>query len=419
MDDNIEVIDDGTPMNEPVPAQHITEFFFEEIEPLAQKLVFEDLTASVEGGDPSKLSLPPEIATADKTGRMKTINREPQKKLMKFLKDFRKLLPHKIPRVKIGGNGLIELKQCAATQVLKYNIEIEYADERKEELKALVRQKSLALYHEKGNFMVDDALEAASARLKKDQLRYVNEMEAYLPSVQCPCAKRGVCSGMGNGKYKTKEKYEEELEPLTTRKTTLANALRVDEITFKSMKIKDSDNNLMSIEEVAKEDKKVQEAIYDVEMQLRCVCTCFFCLSDRKHTIAKCDCCKFERRDKAREIIPHYKPKREQKCKCELQAQRERSTDSNRSSLASSCAIRGCSCCCAYCLLMKSNYMEMSKGSTSKYCPCVSLRASQASNTDGGPLCRHSEDNPCPCKCLFCSSEKSILGYCPSSRHYV
>ena len=49
MDDNIEVIDDGTPMNEPVPAQHITEFFFEEIEPLAQKLVFEDLTANVEG----------------------------------------------------------------------------------------------------------------------------------------------------------------------------------------------------------------------------------------------------------------------------------------------------------------------------------------------------------------------------------
>ena len=33
MDDNIEVIDDATPMNEPVPAQHITEFFFEEIEP--------------------------------------------------------------------------------------------------------------------------------------------------------------------------------------------------------------------------------------------------------------------------------------------------------------------------------------------------------------------------------------------------
>ena len=202
---------------------------------------------------------------------------------MKFLKDFRKLQPHKIPRVKMGGNGMVELKQCAATQMLKYNIEIEYADERKEELKALVRQKSLALYHEKGNFMVDDALEAASARLKKDQLRYVNEMEAYLPSVQCPCAKRGICTGMGNGKYKTKEKYEQELEPLIARKNTLASALRVDEITFKSLKIKDSDNNLMSIEEVAKEDKKVQEAIYDVEMQLRCVCTCFFFIGPKAY----------------------------------------------------------------------------------------------------------------------------------------
>ena len=88
MDDNIEVIDDGTPMNEPVPAQHITEFFFEEIEPLAQKLVFEDLTASVEGGDPSKLSLPPEIATADKTGRMKTINRETAEKVNEIFERF-------------------------------------------------------------------------------------------------------------------------------------------------------------------------------------------------------------------------------------------------------------------------------------------------------------------------------------------
>ena len=74
---------------------------------------------------------------------------------MKFLKEVRKLEAHKIPRVKIGGNGLSELKQCCATEVLKHNLEIEYMDERRKELDVLCRQKSLQLYHEKGNFMVD------------------------------------------------------------------------------------------------------------------------------------------------------------------------------------------------------------------------------------------------------------------------
>ena len=80
------------------------------------------------------------------------------------------------------------------------------------------------------------------------------------------------------------------------------------------------------------------------------------------------------------------------------------------------CAIRGCSCCCGYCLLMKSNYLKMSANSTSLYCPCTGLRANA---NNGNPLCSHSEDRPCPCTCLFCSSEKSLLGYCPSARHYV
>ena len=74
---------------------------------------------------------------------------------MKFLKDVRKLEAHKIPRVKIGGKGLSELKQCCATEILKNNLEILYMDERRKELDVLCRQKSLELYHENGNYMVD------------------------------------------------------------------------------------------------------------------------------------------------------------------------------------------------------------------------------------------------------------------------
>ena len=93
---------------------------------LSLKKVFKDVTKNITGGDPNKLRLPPDIATSDSTGRCKPISREPQKKLMKFLKEVRKLEAHKIPRVKIGGNGLSELKQCCATEVLKHNLEIEY-----------------------------------------------------------------------------------------------------------------------------------------------------------------------------------------------------------------------------------------------------------------------------------------------------
>ena len=96
MDHDIEEIDaDGNiigigeellPKKEPTPAPHITEFFFEEIRELSQKKVFQDVTKDIVGGDPNKLHLPPDIATSDKTGHMKPISREPQKKIKKIFK---------------------------------------------------------------------------------------------------------------------------------------------------------------------------------------------------------------------------------------------------------------------------------------------------------------------------------------------
>ena len=344
MDHDIEEIDaDGNiigigeetiPNTEPTPAPHITEFFFEEIRELSQKKVFQDVTKDIVGGDPNKLHLPPDIATSDKTGHMKPISREPQKKLMKFLKDVRFLEPHKIPRVKMGGNGMVELKACCATEVLKNDLEIEYLDERQDELDILCRQKSLELYHETGNFMVDDAMKVASKRHKLDQLRYVTEMEEYIPSIQCVCAKRGECSGLGSKEHTTTEKYNQQINPLLERQKLLFKAKKADNITFKSMKIKDLDNNLMSLSDIDKELGRLQKGIDKLQMGLRCDCTCFFCLEDRKHR--DCDCSKFERRDKARQIIPHYKPKVHAKCKCEEQAQREKFENKNRNRLASS-----------------------------------------------------------------------------------
>jgi hypothetical protein len=331
---------------------------------LSLKNVFKDVTENIAGGDPNKLHLPPDIATSDNTGRCKPISREPQKKLMKFLKEVRKLEAHKIPRVKIGGNGLSELKQCCATEVLKNNLEIEYMDERRKELDVLCRQKSLQLYHEKGNFMVDvskyswllfpftsnfvsntqhssfntwpylqDAMKVAKRRLKMDQLRYVTEMESYIPTIQCICAKRGECSSVGSKDHTTEDKYDQQINPLFDRKKILLAAKNADNVTFKSMKIKDHDNNLMGLSDVTKELQELQKKIDKLQMGLRCECTCFFCLEDRKHQ--GCDCSKFERREKARDIIPHYKPKKRSVCQCKEQAEKEKYENKNRSRLAS------------------------------------------------------------------------------------
>lgn len=324
---------------EPSKSKHLILFFFEEIEEYAQKLVFEELTKHITDGDETTLCLPPAYASSDQMGHIKPICREPAKKIVYFMTNCRKLPAHKIPKVTMGGNGMDKLKRAAAAEVLKYQLEEEYLDERKDELFGLVRQKSVELYHvaqdEPGKlYMVDDALGRAKVRTKQDELRYVSEMERYLVAEngpQCDCARASVCKGF------------------------------------------------------------------------RCLCTCFFCLSDRKHVIAKCDCSKPERVYKAKQILPHYNPKEPARCSCEKLAHDiTQGVQKARSRTWSACSIRGCSCCCGYCLRMKSNFMEMSKLNDAKYCGCYERE-----------ICI---GYGCPCTCLKCSMEKQLLGYCPQQQ---
>lgn len=317
----------------PSEPRHIIQFFFDEIESYAQRVVFKDETAhlSAVDADPKILKLPPAYASSDAMGHTKPLNREPAKKMIRFMKDVRKLENHLIPKVTMGGNGMEKLKKACALEILKYNVEEELLDEKKDELFAKVRAKSIQLYHNVDNYIIEDAVKRARVLAKQDELRYVNEMEAYVETQQCPCAKNGKCKGF------------------------------------------------------------------------RCLCKCFFCGSDRKHVIAKCDCSTFERKFAARQILPNYKPRKKYHCPCEQLAHAQTQGKSERKPRNfTACAIRGCSCVCGYCLRMKCNYLEMTKYNDEKYCPCFK-----------NDIC---VGYGCPCTCFKCSSEKSLLGYCPQQQ---
>jgi hypothetical protein len=327
------VVVEELPMEKPDEPKHIIQFFFGEIESYAQKIVFKDITAHLkeEDADPGKLKLPPHIATSDAMGHTKPVCREPAKKILKFMKDDRKLQAHLIPKVTMGGDGMDNLKKAAALEILKYNLEEQLLDERKDELFAKVRAKSIHLYHHADNYIIEDAIARAQVLAKQDELRYVTEMENYIETRQCACASKGTCNGF------------------------------------------------------------------------RCLCCCYFCLQDRKHVIAKCDCSKPERKFKAREILPYYNPKEPSHCPCEQVAHAQSQGKlKQKARNYSACAIRGCSCCCGYCLRMKSNYLEMTKFNDEKYCPCFTK-----------DICI---GYGCPCACFKCASEKSLLGYCPQQQ---